>query len=162
MPVPALRASLAVAAAAVALAVPAVPSSGESPSPFHIQDVHVTVDPSDKFHPIVSFRLVCNLPPDSPLRSGQTETTQINLEQNQIQPDYDSPRWILNDTGIPTPWPYTCGTTASFLLSRPGAGAATLQKGVAHVTIRDVIDIGGGTTVQVLYDRDVMIPHPNG
>jgi ethanolamine utilization protein EutA (predicted chaperonin) len=48
------------------------------------------------------------------------------------------------------------------LLSRPGAGAATLQKGVAHVTIRDVIDIGGGTTVQVLYDRDVMIPHPNG
>jgi hypothetical protein len=148
MPLTALRAGLTVAAVAVVLAVPTVPASGTPASLFRIQNVSVTADPADRYHPIVSFQLSCSLPTDSPLRSGETQNTSVYLNQ--------PPSWWHLHGPFYVPRPYTCGTTDTVRLTTDSPDGFVVRDGLAHVRIWEVIYVGGGT-VQATYDRQVMV-----
>jgi len=137
-----LRTALAAATTTLALTVPASPAVADpSGSPFRIQNVKVSVDPADPYHPIVTYRLKCNLPKQQrALRSGQTHDTWVYLDQSR--PDR-SAWWHLHGP-FEVPRAYVCNERVTFkLFTEIPGGGTPVSTGSAKVTIRETITVNG-------------------
>ena len=144
-----LRAAVTAVTLAVALTGPAAPAAAAPSASFlRIQNVSVSYDPADPYAPVVTYRLRCALPKDSPLRTGTTVDSRVLLRQG------DS--WWHSHGPYEVPRDYACDTWVSFTLSTDSPDGFAALTGPAQVSIRETVLVDG-TPVTEAYDGTAVV-----